>query len=196
MQSTTDFEIIQVGGVDQSFKRMMQSEPGLKDIMHANMSFSSTGFSLRLSMPDVTPFEIASFSAPGGVPFAFREEDGLLVGYAKFGDAIEIEFSYNARGLLNEPSLWPKEQMKGVGGNHWLLDMILIEATTARVLAMRSGTLSPEVSIFCLDNIQRQLESGGIDSQTAQMALARLTARYPTITKAMQSCTVKCKTGD
>lgn len=192
-----DFELIHVGGIDETFRKMVQKEPALAEIMHANLSFGSTGFSLKLSMPGVTADEIRSFQTPGGIPFAFADEGGLLFGYAQFGPAIEIEFSYNARGLKDVPELWPNEQRKqSGGGEHWLMDMMLIESTTGQVLALRSGTLSPEVSRFCLDNIQRQLESGCIDSHRAGMLVANRTAKYPTIAQAMASCSVRCKTGD
>lgn len=191
-----DFELIHVGGIDNTFKGMIEREPSLKQSMHANFGFSATGFSLRLSMPGVTPEEVRSFQSPGGIPFAFAEDEGLLFGYANFGPAIEVEFSYNARGLKDHPELWPKEQIKRGEGEHWLIDMMLIEATTARVLALRSGTLSPEVSLFCLGNIQRQLEAGCISSQASAVTVLKREAKYPSISKAREACVVRCKTGD
>lgn len=155
-------------------------------------NYRQGGHELRLFWNDPSPNEIEAVRH-GAAEFGLFAEGGLVVLLYRFGPD---------QGWSDQPFQWwlvPAADRSLPpaldAGQKVLLHMILINARTGVIEALRSLTFSPEFSAALHDVIRRQARTRWDGSQTYNKALARLYRCFPSAEAMLEAAQARCKGG-
>ena len=158
-------------------------------------NWRSGGHELRLFLGGATRHEVEAVRS-GPVQFGFfAEPEGLFL-IARFGPTLSFDCSYHWHRMaevtgdrtLPPPAEETSPELRA------LLSVILIEATTGVVLALRAATFSPEFTRAIHRAIAGQA-AGTYDRVEHLRWAEALTARYTTL-ELWARCAMRCKGGD
>jgi hypothetical protein len=109
----------------------------------ADYNYRSGGHELRLFLGGATPAEVAAIrSSPVEFGF-FAEPEGLFL-ITRFGTRMSFDRSYHWQRVAAEERTLPPPSEETSPELRALCTIILVEATTGVVLALRAVTFSPE----------------------------------------------------
>jgi hypothetical protein len=159
----------------------------------ADYNYRSGGHELRLFLGGATPGEVDAVRF-GPVQFGFfAEPEGLFL-ITRFGTRMSFDCSYNWHHVSAEDRTLPPPSEETSPALRALITILLIEANTGVVLAIRTVTFSPEftraIHRAIADQVGAPYEKAAherwADGMTQRLSTHQLWAR----------CTVRCRGGD
>jgi hypothetical protein len=160
----------------------------------ADYKFRSGGHELRLFLARATRSEVEAIRS-GPVEFGFFAESMGLSLITRFGSRLSFDCSYHwqraaeATGDRTLPPAWEETSPE----LRALLAIILIEATSGVVLALRSVTFSPEFT-RAIDRAIADQAAGPYDPAGHREWVDGKTGRYST-DQLWERCTTRCQGG-
>ena len=156
-------------------------------------NWRSGGHELRLFLGGATRHEVEAVRS-GPVQFGFfAEPEGLFL-IARFGTRLSFDCSYNWHRLSADDRTLPPPSEETSPKLWAILTIILVEATSGIVLALRGVTFSPEFTGAIHRAIADQV--GAPYDRTAHERWANETTRRLSTHQLWGRCTMRCRGGD
>ena len=156
-------------------------------------NWRSGGHELRLFLGGATRHEVEAVRS-GPVQFGFfAEPEGLFL-IARFGTRLSFDCSYNWHRLSADDRTLPPPSEETSPKLRAILTIILVEATSGVVLALRGVTFSPEFTRAIHRAIADQV--GAPYDRTAHERWANETTRRLSTHQLWGRCTMRCRGGD
>jgi hypothetical protein len=159
----------------------------------ADFNYRGGEHELRIFLEGATPREIEAVRS-GPVDFGFFSEPEGLFLITRFGPSLSFDCSYSwhrvdpAERTLPPPSEETRPELRA------LCHIILVEATTGVILALRAVSFSPEFTRALHRAIADQA-AGSFDPAAHRQWADRMTRRFPT-GQLWARCTTRCQGGD
>jgi hypothetical protein len=160
----------------------------------ADYNFRSGGHELRICLGRATPAEVEAVRAGPVELGAFAQPAGLVL-VARFGPTLSFDCSYHWHRMaeVTGDRTLPPPAEETSPTLRALLSVILVEATTGVVLALRAVTFAPEFTRAIHRAIAEQA-AGAYDRVEHQRWAEALTARYTTH-QLWARCAMRCRGG-
>jgi len=155
-------------------------------------NWRSGGHELRLFLGGATRHEVEAVRS-GPVQFGFfAEPEGLFL-IARFGTRLSFDCSYNWHRLSADDRTLPPPSEETSPKLRAILTIILVEATSGVVLALRGVTFSPEFT-RAIDRSIADQAAGPYDPAGHREWADGMTARLSTDQR-WERCTMRCPGG-
>jgi hypothetical protein len=159
----------------------------------ADYNYRSGGHELRIFLDGATPTEVKAIeSGPEELGF-FAQPEGLFF-IAQFGPTLSFDCSYHWRRLAPENRIPPPPWEETSPELRALLTIILVDASTGLVLALRTVTFSPEFTRALHRAIANQVDAP-YDRAAHERWADEMTGRNST-EQLWDLCTMRCQGGD
>lgn len=165
-----------------------------------NFNYRSGGYELLISLPQPTQAEIDAINT-GEIRFALAVLEGIIFFCSEFRSAIPN--TYSNQLSFDSSYTWhliPREERTIPGpepaDGRALLLVILINAGTGIIDAMRSCTLSPAFTKRLNHAIRAQTAGDWAGPDAHRAAIARIYGKYPDVQSLINVAEVRCRGGD
>jgi hypothetical protein len=165
-----------------------------------NFNYRSGEYELLISLPQPTKAESDAINT-GDIRFALAVLEGIIFFCSEFRSA--IPGTHSNQLSFDSPYTWhliPREERTIPGpepaASRALLLVILINATTGIVDAMRSCTLSPAFTTRLNHAIRAQATDDWAGPDAHRAAIGRIYGRYPDVQSLINVADVRCRGGD
>lgn len=157
---------------------------------HVGFEYNAIGGELRIMYNNLRDVEIEDIRS-GDLSMGFFEEDNIQWFLFNFSKSFQFECSFTNH-LVHEDNRGSTEYIEG---DHGLLTVFLVEASTGILKAMRSCTFSKEFTKTYLNSIERSMNTP-FNQQEHTKKVSLTYFKYKTFPDMWKRCTVFCNAGD